>query len=69
MVVVATRRGVSDALLRLRGRHERIDPDRLELGMEKVGLTGVRAYPLLTGGPKDRRTSFACVGCKEEVSL
>jgi 2-polyprenyl-3-methyl-5-hydroxy-6-metoxy-1,4-benzoquinol methylase len=69
MVVVATRRGVSDALLRLRGRHELIDPDRLELGMEKVGLTGVRAYPLLAGGPLARRTSFACVECKEEVSL
>lgn len=69
MVVVATRRGIPDALLRIRRRHERIDRDRLELGMEEAGLTGIRAYQLLAGGPLAVRTSFACVGSKEAVSL
>ena len=69
MVVVATRRGIPDALLRIRRRHERIDRDRLELGMEEAGLTGIRAYQLLAGGPLAGRTSFACVGSKEAVSL
>ena len=69
MVVVANRRGIPDALLRIRRRHERIDRDRLERGMEEAGLTGIRAYQLLAGGPLAGRTSFACVGSKEAVSL
>lgn len=64
MVIVATRRGIPDALLRLRWRHEHIDRDRLVRGMEEAGLTGFRAYPLLAGGPLPRRASVAFVGSK-----
>ena len=69
VVVVATSRGIPDALLYLKRRHERIDRYRLELGMEEAGLTGIRAYPLLVGSPLARRTSFACVGSKDAVIL
>ncbi len=67
LVVVATRRGVPDALLRPKWRPEHIAQDRLMVKMEEAGVTGVRAYPLLTGGPLARRTSVACVGFKEGV--
>jgi SAM-dependent methyltransferase len=67
LVIVATRRGVSDALLRPKWRHEHIAQDELMLGMEEKGLIGVRAYPLLAGGSLPRRTSVACVGFKEGV--
>ncbi len=43
------------------------EQDRLMVGMEGAGLIGVRAYPLLAGGPLPRRTSVACVGFKEGV--
>lgn len=64
LVIAATHGGIPDALLRLRWRHKHIDRDRLVREMEKVGLTGVRAYPLLAGGPLPRRASVACVGSK-----
>jgi SAM-dependent methyltransferase len=67
LVVVATRRGVPDALSRPKWRHEHIAQVRLMFGMEGAGLIGVRAYPLLAGGPLPRRTSVACVGFKEGV--
>ena len=67
LVIVATRRGVPDALLRPKWRHEHIAQDRLMFGMEGAGLIGVRAYPLLAGGPLPRRPSVACVGFKEGV--
>jgi SAM-dependent methyltransferase len=67
LVVVATRRGVPDAPLRPTWRHEHIAKDQLMVGMEGAGLIGVRAYPLLTGGPLARRTSVTCVGFKEGV--
>jgi SAM-dependent methyltransferase len=68
LVIVVTRVSVPDALLRLRWRYEPIDRELLVRGMEEAGLTGVRAYPLLAGGPLPRRTSVACVGSKEGVS-
>jgi ubiquinone/menaquinone biosynthesis C-methylase UbiE len=67
LVVVATRRVVSDALLPPKWRHEHIIQDRLMVGMERAGLIGVRAYPLLVGGPLPRQTSVACVGFKKGV--
>jgi hypothetical protein len=42
--------------------------ERLVIGMEEAGLTGVRAYPLLSGGPLPRLTSVAYVGFKREGS-
>ncbi len=68
LMVVVTGRSVSDALLRLKWRYARIEPDRLVQWMEEAGLTGVRAHPLLAGGSLPRRTSFACVGFKEGAS-
>ena len=65
LVVVATRRGVLEALLRPKWRQEHIARDRLMFGMEGAGLIGVRVYPLLAGGPLPRRTSVAFVGFKE----
>lgn len=65
LLIVATRCGIPDALLRLRWRHERIDRRRLARGMEEAGLSGVRAYRLTAGGLLPRRTSFACAGFKE----
>ena len=67
LVVVATRRGVPDMPLRLTWRHEHIAQDQLMVGMEEAGLSGVRTYPLLTGGPLARRRSVTCVGFKEGV--
>jgi SAM-dependent methyltransferase len=67
LVVIATRRGIPYALLRLRWRHERIDRDRLVRGVEEAGLASVRAYPLRAGGSLPRRTSVACAGFKEGV--
>ena len=63
LVIAATRRGIPDALL-LRWRHKHIDRDRLVREMEEAGLIGVRAYPLLAGGPLPRRASVAYVGSK-----
>ncbi len=59
IVILGSRRIMPDALLRLEGRHERIDWYRLAFGMERAGLTGVLAYPLLAGEPKDRELSSA----------
>jgi hypothetical protein len=59
MVILGSRRIMPDALLRLEGRHERIDWYWLAFEVERAGLTGVLAYPLLAGGPKDRRLSSA----------
>ena len=67
LVVVATCRGVPDALLRPKWRHEHIAQDRLMFGMEGAGLIDVRAYPLLTCAPLARRTSVAGVGFKKGV--
>ena len=67
LVIVATRRGVPDALLRPKWRHEHIAQDELMVEMEEKGLIGVRAYPLLAGGSLPRRMSVACVGFKEGV--
>ena len=67
LVVVAARRVVSDALLPPKWRHEHTTQDRLMVGMERAGLIGVRAYPLLVGGPLPRQTSVACVGFKKGV--
>ncbi len=65
LVVVATRRGVPEALLRPKRCQEHIARDRLMFGIKGAGLIGVRIYPLLAGGPLPRRTSVACVGFKE----
>jgi len=59
---------VTDAPLRLKRRHERIEPARLVHWMEEAGLASVRTYPLLAGGSLPRRVSIACVGFKEGVS-
>jgi ubiquinone/menaquinone biosynthesis C-methylase UbiE len=67
LVVVVTRRGVQDALWPPKWRHEHIAQARLMVGMEGVGLYGVRAYSLLAGGSLPRRMSVACVGFKEGV--
>jgi demethylmenaquinone methyltransferase/2-methoxy-6-polyprenyl-1,4-benzoquinol methylase len=67
LVIVATRRGVPDALLRPKWRREHIAQDELMVEMEEKGLIGVRAYPLLAGGSLPRRMSVACVGFKEGV--
>jgi SAM-dependent methyltransferase len=67
LVVVATRRGVPDALLRPKWRPEHIAQDRLMVEMEEAGLIGVRAYPLLVGDLCPRQTTVACVGLKEGV--
>ena len=67
LVVVATRRGVSDAPLRPRWCHEHVAQDQLMLGKEGVGLTDVCVYSLLAGGSLPRRRSVACMGFKEGV--
>ena len=67
LVVVATRCVVPDALLPPKWRHEHITQDRLVVGMGGTGLIGVRAYPLLVGGPFPRQTNVACVGFKKGV--
>ena len=67
LVVVATHRGVPGAPLRQKWHPEHIAQDQLMLGMERVGLIGVRAYPLLACGPLARRTGVAGVGFKEGV--
>jgi ubiquinone/menaquinone biosynthesis C-methylase UbiE len=67
LVVVATRRGIPDALLRPKWRPEHIAQDRLMVGMEEAGVIGVRAYPLLVGDLRPRQTTVACVGFKEGV--
>ncbi len=64
LVVVATRPGVPDALLRPTWSHEHIAHTRLMFETERAGLIGVRTYSLLAGGPLPRRTSVACVGFK-----
>jgi ubiquinone/menaquinone biosynthesis C-methylase UbiE len=66
-LVVATRRGIPDAPLRPKWRHEHLAQERLMFGMEEAGLIGLRAYPLLAGDALSRRTSVACVGFKEGV--
>ena len=67
LVAVATRHGVHDAPWPPKWRHEHTTQARLMVGMEGVGLYGVRAYSLLGGGPLPRRISVACVGFKEGV--
>jgi SAM-dependent methyltransferase len=67
LVVVATCRGPSDALLPPTCRHEHTAQDRLMVGMEGAGVIGVRAYPLPAGDPLPPWTSVACVGFKEGV--
>ncbi len=66
LVIVVISQSMPDRLLRLKWCHERIEPQRLVFGMEEAGLTGVRAHPLLTGGPLSRRMSVAYVGFKRE---
>lgn len=68
LVIVVTGRSISDALLRLKWRYERIEPHELVRWMEEAGLTSVRTYPLLAGGSLPRWASIACVGFKEGVS-
>jgi ubiquinone/menaquinone biosynthesis C-methylase UbiE len=68
LVIVVISRSMPDRLLRVNGCHQRIELERLVFGMEEVGLTGVRAYPLLSGGPLPRRTGVAYVGFKREGS-
>ncbi len=68
LVIVVISRSMPDTLLRVKWCHERIELERLVIGMEEAGLTGVRAYPLLVGGPLPRRTSVAYVGFKREGS-
>jgi hypothetical protein len=58
---------VSDALLSPKWRHEHTTQHRLMVGMERAGLIGVRAYPLLVGGPLPRQASVAYVGFKKGV--
>ena len=67
LIVVATRRGVSDAPLRPKWCHEHVAQDQLMLGMEEVGLIDVCVYSLLAGGSHPRRRSVVCVGFKEGV--
>jgi SAM-dependent methyltransferase len=68
LIIVVTDRSISDALLRLNWRYERVEPDRLAHWMEEAGLTGVLTYPLLAGGSLPHWASIACVGFKEGVS-
>ena len=65
--VGSTHRGVPDAPWRQKWHPEHIAQDQLMVGMEGAGLIGVRAYPLLVGGPLPRQTSVACVGFKKGV--
>ena len=44
LIIVVTRRGLPDALLRLRWRHARIDQARLVREMEEVGFSDVRPH-------------------------
>ncbi len=68
LVIVVTSRSISDVLLRLKWRYERIEPDRLVHRMEEAGLISVRTYPLLAGGSLPHWANIACVGFKEGVS-
>lgn len=68
VVIVVTRRGLPDALLRLRWRHTRIDQARLMREAEEAGFSEVRPHPLLAGGPLPRRTSVAYAGFKRPQS-
>ena len=68
LIIVLISRSMPDTLSRVKWCHGRIELERLVSGMEEVGLIGVRAYPLLAGGPLPRRTSVAYVGFKREGS-
>jgi SAM-dependent methyltransferase len=68
LVIVVVSRSMADTLLSVKWCHERIEPERLVIAMDEAGLTGVRAYPLLAGGPLPPRTSVAYVGFKREGS-
>ena len=65
--VGSTRRGVPGAPWRPKWHPEHIAQDQLIVGMEGAGLIGVRAYPLLVGGPFPSQRSVACVGFKKGV--
>jgi ubiquinone/menaquinone biosynthesis C-methylase UbiE len=68
LVIVVISCSRPDTLLRVKWCHERIELERLVIGMEEAGLTSARAYPLLAGGPLHRRTSVAYLGFKREGS-
>ena len=68
LVIVVVSRSLPDTLLSVKWCHERIELERLVIAMDEAGLTGVRAYPLLAGGPLPPRTSVAYVGFKREGS-
>lgn len=65
LLLVVTRPGICDALLRLKWRHARIAPEQLPCWMGDVGLTDLHVYPLGAQYCIPRATSIAFLGRKD----
>ena len=65
LLLVVTRSGLIDGLMRWKWRYRTIRMAQLVSWLEEAGVVLVRQYPLALGASLPRWMSLACIGVKE----